>query len=300
MKREAFMRRALALARKAASLGEVPVGAVVVRNGEIVATGYNKRETGKDALAHAEMIAIHRACKRLGTWRLSDCDLYVTLEPCPMCTGALINARMRTVYIACPDPKGGCMGSVCDLTALGFNHKPAVEWGLLEEECSALLTDFFRTLRVKPEPKLVSLGVFEQTHAPLLKQHVFANLSLKAVGQTIEEWKTHLHDGVYCDFFALLVDGDPVGYVSLMQKAPDTVSVGAHVFSCSRGKTYGTQGVRLALAHAKSLGYVQATARVRKSNVPSNRLCDRIGFEKTGEDVTDRGDGVFCYSLRLE
>ena len=150
---EKFMGRALACAKKAAALGEVPVGAVVVRNGQVIATGYNRRETGKDALLHAEIIALHRACRKLGGWRLFDCDLYVTLEPCPMCTGAIINSRIRTVYIGTSDPKAGCMGSVTDLTALPFNHSPRVVRDLRKEECSALLTGFFRDLRCKEKEK---------------------------------------------------------------------------------------------------------------------------------------------------
>jgi tRNA(adenine34) deaminase len=150
---ERFMGRALTCAKKAAALGEVPVGAVVVRNGTVISTGYNRRESGKNALLHAEMVAINRACKKLGGWRLFDCDLYVTLEPCPMCSGAIINSRIRTVYIGAHDPKAGCMGSVCDLTAMPLNHKPEVIFGLREAECASLLTGFFRELRQKKKEK---------------------------------------------------------------------------------------------------------------------------------------------------
>ena len=148
---ERFMARALSCARKAASLGEVPVGAVVVLEGRVIASGYNRRETGKNALLHAELIALHRACRRLGGWRLQDCDLYVTLEPCPMCTGAIINARIRRVYFGAFDPKAGCMGSICDLPSLPFNHRPEVTGGVLQGECSRILTDFFRLLRRKKQ-----------------------------------------------------------------------------------------------------------------------------------------------------
>ena len=144
---ERFMGRALNCAKKAARLGEVPVGAVIVRNGKVIATGYNRRETGKSALLHAELIAIRRACRKLGGWRLFDCDLYVTLEPCPMCTGAVINSRIRAVYIGAMDPKAGCMGSVTDLTQMPFNHRPQIMRGVREKECAALLSEFFRSLR---------------------------------------------------------------------------------------------------------------------------------------------------------
>ena len=151
---ERWMGRALTCARKAARLGEVPVGAVVVRDGKVIASGYNRRETGKNALLHAEMIALHRACRKLGGWRLFDCDLYVTLEPCPMCTGAIINSRIRRVYVGASDPKAGCTGSVIDLTLLPFNHKPEIIRGIRETECSALLSDFFRILRKNKKQKL--------------------------------------------------------------------------------------------------------------------------------------------------
>ena len=147
MRGEDFMRRALALAKRAAAEGETPVGAVVTRKGEIVGEGRNRRERGKNALLHAEIEAIGAACKALGGWRLWECELYVTLEPCPMCAGAIINARIPRVVYGARDPKNGCCGSVVDLFALPFNHRPTVEGGLLEAECAAVLTEFFRELR---------------------------------------------------------------------------------------------------------------------------------------------------------
>lgn len=144
---EKFMNAALRLARKAAAEGEVPVGCVVVRDGVIVGRGRNRRETKKDALGHAEIEAIHKACKKLGGWRLHQCDLYVTLEPCPMCTGAIINARIKTVYYGAPDLKAGSCGSVVNLFALPYNHKPELVSGLMEQECTEELQKFFRDLR---------------------------------------------------------------------------------------------------------------------------------------------------------
>lgn len=146
---EKYMRIALTFAKKAASIGEVPVGAVVVHNGRIIGTGYNQRETAKNALAHAELQALYEACSFLGGWRLHECDLYVTLEPCPMCGGAIINARIRNLYFGAKDPKAGCFGSVTDFCALPFNHHPMVENGMLEAECANVLKAFFRDLRNK-------------------------------------------------------------------------------------------------------------------------------------------------------
>lgn len=142
-----FMRYALRLAEKASDSGEVPVGAVIVRNGEIVGQGRNRRENGKNALYHAEIEAINDACQRLGGWRLWECDMFVTLEPCPMCTGAIINSRIRRVVFGAYDKKAGCCGSVMNMFELPFNHKPEVIGGFMEEECSSALSEFFIKLR---------------------------------------------------------------------------------------------------------------------------------------------------------
>ena len=143
-----FMDEALALAREAAAEGEVPVGCVIVRNGQVVGRGRNRRETGRTALGHAEIEAIAEACKNLGGWRLWECTLYVTLEPCPMCAGAIVNARIPRVVYGASDAKCGACGSVCDLFAMDFNHHPEVTKGIREEEAAALLTEFFKNLRV--------------------------------------------------------------------------------------------------------------------------------------------------------
>ncbi len=140
---------ALKLAEMSALEGEVPVGAVVVRGSRIIATGRNRREFGKNALAHAELEAINNACKVLGGWRLWECDLFVTLEPCPMCAGAIINARIKRVVFGARDPKAGSCGSVVNLFDKPYNHKPEVISGVMEAECAQLLTNFFRALRAK-------------------------------------------------------------------------------------------------------------------------------------------------------
>ena len=143
----AWMRLALEEAKAAAALGEVPVGALVVRGNELIAKAHNRRETGKSALAHAECLAIDEACKTLGGWRLHECELYVTLEPCPMCAGAIINSRLLRVVYGARDPKAGCCGSVTDLFALPFNHRPEAVGGVLEEECAGALRAFFQAKR---------------------------------------------------------------------------------------------------------------------------------------------------------
>ncbi|MBQ3005528.1 MAG: nucleoside deaminase [Clostridia bacterium] len=144
-----FMNEAIKLAIEASNEGEVPVGAVVVKDGKIVGTGRNRREYGKNALAHAEIEAINNACKNLGGWRLFGCDLYVTLEPCPMCAGAIINSRIENVYFGAYDEKAGSCSSVVNLFSLPYNHKPEVYGGIHEQECSDLLKAFFKKLREK-------------------------------------------------------------------------------------------------------------------------------------------------------
>ena len=144
-----FMEAALELAREAAEEGEVPVGCVIVRRGEIVGRGRNRREGDKSALAHAELEAIADACRSLGGWRLWECTLYVTLEPCPMCAGAIINARIPRVVYGAGDAKCGAVRSVCSMFSMEFNHHPEVEVGVLETECAQLLTEFFKKLRLE-------------------------------------------------------------------------------------------------------------------------------------------------------
>ncbi len=144
-----FMSEALKLAQISFDEGEVPVGAVVVKDNEIVGTGRNRREYGKNALYHAELEAIDNACKMLGGWRLWQCDLYVTLEPCPMCAGAIINSRIKTVYFGAYDNKAGSFGSIVNFNDIAYNHKPEIIGGVMQEECSEILTKFFKQLRNK-------------------------------------------------------------------------------------------------------------------------------------------------------
>ncbi len=145
---ETYMKAAIKQAQKARALGEVPIGCVIEYRGEIIGRGYNRRMTDKSTLAHAEIIAIRKACRKMGDWRLEDCTLYVTLEPCPMCAGAIVQARIPRVVIGCPNPKAGCAGSVLDLLhEQGFNHQAETLTGVLGEECSLMMKDFFRALR---------------------------------------------------------------------------------------------------------------------------------------------------------
>ena len=147
---EKYMKAAIRQAKKAYALDEVPIGCVIVQDGKIIARGYNRRNTDKNTLAHAELTAIRKASRKTGDWRLEDCTMYVTLEPCQMCAGAIVQSRMKKVVIASMNPKAGCAGSVLNLLQMAaFNHQVEIERGLLEEECSKMLSQFFRELRVR-------------------------------------------------------------------------------------------------------------------------------------------------------
>lgn len=147
---EKFMKEAIKQAKKAEAIGDVPIGCVIVHDGKIIARGYNKRNKDKTVLAHAELLAMKKACKKLGDWRLEDCTMYITLEPCQMCAGAIVQARIDKIVIGSMNPKAGCAGSVLNLLEMdGFNHKVEVERGVLEEECSTMLSGFFKELRME-------------------------------------------------------------------------------------------------------------------------------------------------------
>ena len=147
---EKYMKEALRQAKKAEALLEVPIGCVIVQNDKIIARGYNRRNTDKNTLSHAELNAIRKASKKTGDWRLEDCTMYVTLEPCQMCAGAIVQSRMKKVVIGSMNPKAGCAGSVLNLLQMAqFNHQVEIERGVLEEECSTMLSGFFRELRDK-------------------------------------------------------------------------------------------------------------------------------------------------------
>ena len=148
--REKYMHAALQQAKKALLLGEVPIGCVIVHEDKIIARGYNRRNTDKNTLAHAEITAIRKASKKIGDWRLEGCTLYVTLEPCQMCSGAIVQARIPQAVIGCMNPKAGCAGSILNILEMpAFNHQVQVERGILEEECSAVLKQFFKDLRIR-------------------------------------------------------------------------------------------------------------------------------------------------------
>ena len=151
---ERYMRQAITQAKKALKNDDVPIGCVIVRDGKVIARGYNRRNKDRQSLAHAELMAIKKASKIVGDWRLEDCKMYVTLEPCQMCSGAIVQARIPEVVIGCMNPKAGCAGSVINLLDMaGFNHRVKITKGILENECSKMLTDFFKKMRENKKNK---------------------------------------------------------------------------------------------------------------------------------------------------
>lgn len=154
---EKYMKEAIRQARKAWKLREVPIGCVIVKEGKVIARGYNRRNTDKNTLAHAELLAIRKACRSVGDWRLEDCTMYITLEPCQMCAGAIVQARIPKVVIGSRNPKAGCAGSILNLLNIPqFNHQVELTEGVLEKECSAMMTDFFRELRERRKKSLTN------------------------------------------------------------------------------------------------------------------------------------------------
>ncbi len=292
MTSEVFIRAALDEAKKAYDLGEIPVGAVIVKDGEIIASAHNLREQNQNALHHAEILAIDAACKKLGTWRLSDCDLYVTLEPCPMCSGAIVNARLRTVYYGAKDPKAGCMGSLCDVTALPLNHRPHVVSGILEEECAALLSDFFADLRKdKPSESLpVVLRPFSEGDVDTLKQYLFSRRKKENISALIREWETSP------DTVLAVTAGDaPVGYGKIIPRSADCATLELCIFSDFRGKGYGSEGLLLLRDFGVNRGFTTLNAAPRHGHIPSEKVLHKAGFVFLGLSVTPKGQTLADY-----
>lgn len=172
-----YMRAAIREAKKASALGEVPIGCVIVYQDRIIGRGYNRRNTDKSTLSHAEISAIRKASKKMGDWRLEDCTLYVTLEPCQMCAGAIVQARIKRVVMACMNPKAGCAGSVLNILSMPqFNHQVEITKGILEEECSNMLSTFFKELRIRnkleKEKRQTDLSEYQKTNEiPVSEEH---------------------------------------------------------------------------------------------------------------------------------
>ena len=300
------MEMAMELAREAASLGETPVGAVVVRkDGFIAGKGKNFREKGRNALCHAELIAIDRACRSLGGWRLHGCTLYVTLEPCPMCAGAIINSRIDRVVFAASDPKAGSAGSVANLFDMDYNHRPEITSGVMEAESKALLKEFFSELRRKKRKmsgiKLVEVLTASQIESvaamadeiwhewfPAIISESQIDYMLEKV-QSVSAITEQLGNEGY-RYYIIMNDGEYVGYTAIHPESDGRLFLSKiYVKKEHRGKGFGKAVFAFLKEFCAENGLNAIWLTVNKHNTDSINVYKKCGFRIIGEGVTDIG-----------
>ena len=302
-------------------LGEVPIGAVVVKrfpDGErIVGRGANSRESQKTALGHAELSAIADACKSLGGWRLHSCDLYVTLEPCPMCSGAAVNARIDNVYFGAYDRKNGCGGSVMDMSKQPFTHKPNFVGGIMEEECAALLQNFFRDLR--KEKKHMDINMIKaDTDEQLLSVSRLADeiwheyfpciLTAGQIDYMVEKFqsfpamKAQVEKGY--SYYIISKNGEYLGYTGICPEEDGLFLSKLYLKKEFRGKGYARQAFEFLKKLCAEKGYKYIRLTVNKHNADTIAVYKKLGFELLRSEVTDIGNGyvmddyVYIYNMK--
>lgn len=301
-----YMKMAMKLARKAADEGETPVGAVVVRNdGFVAGTGKNSREKERNALCHAEVIAINEACATLGGWRLSGCTLYVTLEPCPMCAGAIINSRIDRVVFAASDTAAGSAGSLVNLFELGYNHQPAVEQGLMKNESEELLKSFFSELRRKRKMqriKLVEVRTEQQIEAAAaLADEIWHEwfpsiLSNEQIDYMVDKFQSvramteQIANGYT---YYILRKGDArIGYTAIRTDADGRLFLSKiYIKKEYRGNGYASEVFAFLKDYCREHNLHAIWLTVNKHNDNSIAVYKKSGFRIVGEDVTDIGNG---------
>lgn len=286
---EFYMAMAMELAREAAAEGETPVGAVVVRSdGFVAGRGRNSREKERNALCHAEVIAINEACATLGGWRLSGCTLYVTLEPCPMCAGAIINSRIDRVVYGASDSAAGSAGSLVNLFALGYNHQPQVESGLMKEESEALLKDFFSELRRKRKMQRIKLVEVKT------EQQIEAAAAL--ADEIWHEWFPSILSAEQIDSgytYYILRKGDTrIGYTAIRTDADGRLFLSKiYIKKEYRGNGYASEVFAFLKEYCREHNLHAIWLTVNKHNDNSIAVYKKSGFRIVGEDVTDIGNG---------
>jgi len=303
-----YMSKALELAEIAASNGEVPVGAVVVKNsdGAIVGHGYNRREADRCALSHAEMLAVSSACKAMGGWRLSGCTLYVTLEPCPMCSGAIINSRIDRVVFGAYDPKAGSAGSVTNLFEFEYNHHPAIQGGVMKEDCEKILKDFFRDLRREKnnsDMKLIEVLTDEQLKKVAALASEIWHECFKSIitcgqidymldkFQSFEAMKKQTEQDGY-KYYLMHKNGMHIGYMAFKHENDGRLFLSKiYIKKEYRGRGYAGQAFRFLSEHCKAAGLNAVWLTVNKHNYGAIAAYEKSGFKKIGEAVTDIGNG---------
>lgn len=318
---EEFMNEAIRLAEECARLGEVPIGAVVVKrfpDGErIVGRGANSRESRKTALGHAELSAIADACKSLGGWRLHNCDLYVTLEPCPMCSGAAVNARIDNVYFGAYDKKNGCGGSVMDMSEQPFTHRPNFVGGIMEEECAELLRKFFRELR--KEKKHMDINMIKaDTDEQLLTVSRLADeiwheyfpciLTAEQIDYMVEKFqsfpamKSQVEKGY--SYYIISRNGEYLGYTAVCPEEDGLFLSKLYIKKENRGKGYARQAFEFLKKLCAEKGYKFIRLTVNKYNADTIAVYEKLGFELLRSEVTDIGNGyvmddfVYIYNMK--
>jgi tRNA(adenine34) deaminase len=312
---EEYMSKALLLAQSAGKTGDVPVGAVVIdKNGEIVGLGQNTRESEKNPLGHAEINAISAAAKTLGGWRLSGCSIYVTLEPCPMCAGAIINARIDKVYIGALDPKNGAVISKAQLFDGGFSHKPTAVFGICEEKCQRIIAEIFSTIREKK----YMLNFIEAKTAHQLKRvaalakEIWGEFFPAVIGQAQTDYMVEKFQSEaaiiaqtaneHYSYYILQKNGNDLGYIAIKPDGDRLFLSKAYIKKEARGKGYFREAIRFITDKAKENNQNAVWLTVNKQS-PSCKIYEKCGFERIGEGYNDIGDGFYMddyyYELKL-
>jgi tRNA(adenine34) deaminase len=312
---EEYMEAAIALAKSAGEAGDVPVGAVIAdKNGEIVGTGRNTRETDKNPLGHAEINAIAAAAKNLGGWRLFGCSMYVTLEPCPMCAGAIINARLDKVFIGAADEKNGAVKSKARLFEGGFSHVPEAVFGVSEEKCGGILTDFFGKLRMKKYSinfiEVTSKSQINRTAA--LADEIWSEWFPPVIGEAqtaymVEKFQsaqamTRQIESEHYSYFIIQKSGVDLGYIALKPDGDRLFLSKAYIKRECRGRGYFSQTLAFIAEKAGEQGKNAVWLTCNKYS-PTCEVYKKCGFEIIGEGVTDIGNGFvmddFFFELKI-
>ncbi len=316
-----YMKRAIELAEEAAAEGEAPIGAVIVRerDGKIVGEGRNSREKARTALGHAEIAAIDAACRTLGGWRLSGCTIYVTLEPCPMCTGAIINARLDRVVYGAYDKKAGSVGSVANLFELPYNHKPEVISGVMQSECEEILKVFFKNIRSGKkmnDVKLISVETDEQIKAcaeiadEIWHEWFPSILTAEQIDYMVEKFQsvkamTEQVRSTGYKYFFIHRNGVHMGYTAVHAEEDGRLFLSKiYLKKEYRGKGYASKVFAFLKDYCLSNGLKAIWLTVNKNNANSIAVYEKKGFKIIGEDVTDIGNGFvmddYFYQLDIE
>lgn len=311
-----YMKRALELADEAAAEGEVPVGAVIVRlsDGRIVGEGRNRREKSRSPLAHAELEAIENASRFLGGWRLSGCEMYVTLEPCPMCSGGIINSRIDRVIFGAYDKKAGSLGSVTDLSALPYNHRPFITGGFMEEECADTLKIFFRKMRDRKMDgiKLVKAETDDQLRrVSMLADQIWHEyfpgiITAEQVDYMVEKFcsfdaeKENIKEGY--EYYFIKRGGEDIGYTAIKPNGDRLFLSKLYLKKEERGKKYASKVTEKLKEISRERGLRAIWLTVNKHNDSTIAAYNAMGYKTIGEGVADIGNGFVMddYYMELE